>query len=474
MKNRNVAEEPLPVKINAAGFNAYVVSDPSSKMVYVCAIIRSGYYNESPDAADHESGINHLFEHVLINSWHKCNKKPCALLWNNRRVEYNASTQLQYVEYHITGLDSETADMVNYITQIIDNPRFDSKIIEAEKAAVLNELKIIQNNPVHKLTHALFSCVYSDRSGLRNQTNIQMQIDNLKHITVADIAAYHKRFYTPKNITFFFAGNITKAAVISALNRNMNMAIRKYPDYSITIDECNYYLPAFRVDGAGKLRKQRHQQPQQQEQQQQQQQQSFPIFIENPEAKNTTFTIIIPVFQPSPTDVVHTEHFYLCAGIVGVELNSMLRTKHHLVYGVMVQAHITTSENMLLITGSCIDKNVRRIFTMCLNYIAEHQHPNHLVPEKIIYAEKGRFAIAEHSQVRTSIQLAETYKSFFMMYAKMNGSVPLAELNVPFVRPKMMLHNIETASAVDMRKMFQMMDVSKAVYGYIGKHKQYQ
>lgn len=472
MKPTAATTTAIPVKINAAGFNAYLISDASAKMVYVCAIIRSGFYNESPDPADHESGINHLFEHVLLNAWHKCHKKQCALFWNNRSAEYNGSTHMQYVEYHITGLDSETADMVDYITQIINNPQFDAKIIEAEKAAVLNELKIIQNNPTHKLYHALYSCVYSDRSGLRNETNIQMQIDNLKRITVADIVEYHKRYYTSENITFFFAGNITKSAVISALTRNMTRGRGRRDNRgcsAVTIDSDKVLIPSFRAIGSSSSKSRGSSSsgssgntP------------TLPIFIENPEAKNTTFTIILPVFQPSPPDIVGTHHFSLFEGIIGVELNLLLRTKNKLVYGVSVQAYLSTNGNMIIITGSCIDKNVMRILNMCLHYMVEHQHPQHRVPEKIIRAEKGRFAMAEYRQTRTAIQAVAYYQSFFTMYARMNGTAPLAELNVPFVSPEQMLRDIESASAVDMRKMFQMTDVSKAVYGYIGKHKQHQ
>ena len=455
----------MPVKINAAGFNAYVISDTSSKMVYVCAIIRSGFYNESPDAAHHESGINHLFEHVLLNAWRKCNKKQCALFWNNRSANYNGSTHMQYVEYHITGLDTETADMVDYITQIINNPQFDAKIIEAEKAAVLNELKIIQNNPMHKLYHALYSCVYSDRSGLRNETNIQMQIDNLKRITVADIVEYHKRYYTSENITFFFAGNITKSAVISALTRNMTRERGRNNRgcSAATIDGDKVLIPSFRAISSnvtGRAGRNTNT--------------NFPIFIKNPEATNTTFTIILPVFQPSPPDIVSTHHFSLFEGIIGVELNLLLRTKNKLVYGVSVQAYSSTNGNMIIITGSCIDKNVMRILNMCLHYMVEHQHPQHRVPEKIIRAEKGRFAMAEYRQTRTAIQNIAYYQSFFTMYARMKGEVPLAELTVPFVSPEQMLRDIESASATDMHKMFQSTDISKAVYGYIGKHKQHQ
>lgn len=472
MKPTAATTTAIPVKINAAGFNAYLISDASAKMVYVCAIIRSGFYNESPDPADHESGINHLFEHVLLNAWHKCHKKQCALFWNNRSAEYNGSTHMQYVEYHITGLDSETADMVDYITQIINNPQFDAKIIEAEKAAVLNELKIIQNNPTHKLYHALYSCVYSDRSGLRNETNIQMQIDNLKRITVADIVEYHERYYTSENITFFFAGNITKSAVISALTRNMTRGRGRRDNRgcsAVTIDSDKVLIPSFRAIGSSSSKSRGSSSsgssgntP------------TLPIFIENPEAKNTTFTIILPVFQPSPPDIVGTHHFSLFEGIIGVELNLLLRTKNKLVYGVSVQAYLSTNGNMIIITGSCIDKNVMRILNMCLHYMVEHQHPQHRVPEKIIRAEKGRFAMAEYRQTRTAIQAVAYYQSFFTMYARMNGTAPLAELNVPFVSPEQMLRDIESASAVDMRKMFQMTDVSKAVYGYIGKHKQHQ
>jgi len=171
---------------------------------------------------------------------------------------------------------------------------------------------------------------------------------------------------------------------------------------------------------------------------------------------------------------VSTHHFYLFGGIIGVELNLLLRTNHKLVYGVGVQAYSSTNGSMLIITGSCIDKNVRRILNMCLHYMVEHQHPQHRVPEKIIHAEKGRFAMAEYGQMRTAIQTVAYYQSFFTTYARMNGSVPLAELNVPFVGPEQMLRDIESASATDVRKMFQSADVSKAVYGYIGKHKQHQ
>jgi predicted Zn-dependent peptidase len=179
----------LPKKLTVAGFNAYAISDPSSKLIYACAVIRGGFYSEF---SDNESGINHLFEHILTEAWKRCapsrtRKTNCQQYWSERPVHYNARTTPHTVAYYITGLDTERDEILNYISQIISDPQFDLKIIENEKKAVLNELTIMQNNPSHALSHAVFSHVVSKESGLRNKTNIQLQIDNLRRITPEQI-----------------------------------------------------------------------------------------------------------------------------------------------------------------------------------------------------------------------------------------------------------------------------------------------
>ena len=120
----------LPVKIKAAGFNAYVISDPSSKLVYASAAVRGGNYN---DLGDNKAGINHLFEHILLNAWRKCNGKSCQLFWKTRPVEYNAYTSSYSVIYYINGLKTETENIINFITQIISEPNVSASILENEK-----------------------------------------------------------------------------------------------------------------------------------------------------------------------------------------------------------------------------------------------------------------------------------------------------------------------------------------------------
>ena len=452
---------PLPVKIAPAGFNTYIIPDAASKLVYACVVIRGGFYNEfSKD----ESGINHLFEHILCQSWRKCIKNECSQFWTERPVYRNATTMAQAVSYYITGLATETENMLNYIVQIISNPRFDLKVIEAEKRAVLNELTIAQNNPVHKLTHELFTHIVSSQSGLQNKTNIQLQIDNLKRISAADIVKYYKRFYNSNNITFFFSGKITPSQISTIMSKNFNnfnsAAGHNNNHATIVVDPAKVILPSFKAygDNGPNNDAMNTNKP------------DFPLFILNKNAKNTEFEIFIPAKQDS-RDTKKMYQFTLCAEIARSELLTILRSKHKLVYGISVEQYASTHANIIIISGSCQDADVLRVLRLCLQYFSTRQ--THRVENTILAAAKGRFDLTEYGTIRTAADIMQYYEKFFVSFLHMNGDIAVNMLKVPFETPEHTLHHVARASAADVIEQFRAMDVSRAVFGYIGKHRQH-
>ena len=447
---------PLPVKITPAGFATYVIPDASSKLVRACVVIRGGFYNEF---SKEESGINHLFEHILWQSWRKCIKSGCSQFWAERPVHRNATTTAQTVSYYITGLATETENMLNYIVQVISNPQFDLKVIEAEKRAVLNELTIAQNNPVHKLTHALFAHIVSGESGLQNKTNIQLQIDNLKRISAADIVKYYERFYNSNNLTFFFSGKVTTAqisAIMSKNFKNFNPVGQHHHDHdTILVDPNKAILPAFKAYGDNGPNNNKT---------------DFPLFILNNKAKNTEFEIFIPAKQDS-RDVRKMYQFTLCAEIARTELLTILRSKYKLVYGISVEHYASTHTNIVIISGSCQDADVLRVIHLCLQYYLDRQ--THRVEYTVLAAAKGRFDLTEYSTIRTSVDIMQYYESFFASFMHMNGDIAVNMLKVPFETPEQTLHHVTRASAADVMDQFRAMDVSRAVFGYIGKRRQH-
>jgi secreted Zn-dependent insulinase-like peptidase len=450
----------LPKKITAAGFNAYVVSDPASKLVYACAVIRGGFYNEF---SDNEAGINHLFEHILTEAWKRCapsrtRKTNCQQYWSERPAHYNARTTSHTVAYYITGLDTERDEILNYISQIISDPHFDLKIIENEKKAVLNELTIMQNNPAHALSHAIFSHVVSQESGLRNKTNIQLQIDNLKRITPQQIMQYHARFYNSNNVTFFFSGNVTPGQITAILSRNLGAVSRRHhsePETAL-VQSDKVTNPAFEPFGKNGTYKRS----------------DFPIFIKNAAAKNTEFIICIPARQARETkDIIQKRnHFYLCADIAQTELGELLRKKHELVYSISVQPYVSTRSNYVFLNGSCQDADVMRVITLCLQYFTTRCTQS--APKKIISAAKGRIELNEYNTIRTAADLMQFYENFFVFFLQFWGDVSVDKLMVPFEPPDKTLKYFTNATEADMTNQFKGFDISRAVYGYIGKRKQ--
>ena len=449
----------LPKKITAAGFNAYVISDPASKLVYACAVIRGGFYNEF---SDNDSGINHLFEHILIEAWKRCapsrkRKTNCQQYWAERPVHHNARTTSHTVAYYITGLDTERDEILNYISQIISEPHFDLKIIENEKKAVLNELTIMQNNPAHALSHAIFSRVVSQESGLRNKTNIQLQIDNLKRITPEQIMQYHARFYNSNNVTFFFSGNVTPGQITAILSRNLGAVSRRHSEPETALVQSDKVInPAFEPFGKNGTYKRS----------------DFPIFIKNAAAKNTEFIICIPARQDRETKdiILKRNHFYLCANIAQTELGELLRKKHELVYSISVQPYVSTRSNYVFLNGSCQDADVMRVITLCLQYFTTRCTQS--APKKIISAAKGRIELNEYNTIRTAADLMQFYENFFVFFLQFWGDVPVDKLMVPFEPPDKTLKYFTNATEADMMNQFKGFDISRAVYGYIGKRKQ--
>ena len=63
-----------------------------SKTAYVSSIIANGYCNET----ESDLGINHLLEHVLLESWKKCKQKSCELYWMSKPVQPSTSA-MQHV-----------------------------------------------------------------------------------------------------------------------------------------------------------------------------------------------------------------------------------------------------------------------------------------------------------------------------------------------------------------------------------------
>ena len=105
-----------------------------------------GFYIENKE----NLGISHLLEHLILDSWYKCNGN-CTRYLERYGLQTNAFTKMMSTGYWAKSLKNNWSIILKYMLQIIFNPEITEKSIEIEKHAIENELSNKLNDPNYKL-----------------------------------------------------------------------------------------------------------------------------------------------------------------------------------------------------------------------------------------------------------------------------------------------------------------------------------
>lgn len=196
------------------------------KTIHIECAINNGFITETKKTA----GINHLLEHVLSESWKHCNGN-CYKLWNNIGVDMNAMTTDTVLKYYTSGLQEDTETMLNYMIDIMEKPIFTEKTIKNEKKAVINEL--LEDNLTSDLIN-FFNKNFYILEGLKNADDNELQIKNLKHLTLKDLKQVFLEYYNKNNIVFVISGQYNKKEVLKLFHSKL----KKYSLSKITPQYC--------------------------------------------------------------------------------------------------------------------------------------------------------------------------------------------------------------------------------------------
>jgi predicted Zn-dependent peptidase len=110
---------PHIVKIN--GYNILYIHNPKN-ITSIHGYIKTGSIHESSE----ESGIMHLIEHMILDSWKKCkikcnhNKNSCNVYWSKKGIMSNGQTTATFTRYFVIGINNgNQKDMYEYMASII-------------------------------------------------------------------------------------------------------------------------------------------------------------------------------------------------------------------------------------------------------------------------------------------------------------------------------------------------------------------
>lgn len=185
----------------ANGLQVLVHRMPESKVALLNIMYKVGSADESP----HQTGIAHLFEHLMFSSSKHVPSYDKAL----QKVggQNNAYTTFDVTNYYcvLPAPNLETAfwiesDRMFYLACTQEQ-------LEVQRKVVIEEFnQVCYNKPYGDAWHHLLALAYRDCG--YSWPTIGKEVKHIEEVQLADIEAFGKRFYTPSNAVLVVAGGV--------------------------------------------------------------------------------------------------------------------------------------------------------------------------------------------------------------------------------------------------------------------------
>ncbi len=163
--------------------------------------IKVGSVNENK----RQAGMTHLIEHMLFEGTTTRSAHEVSNAIESVGGEFNAATTHERTFYYIHLPKQYFSRAVDIMADIIKNPLFDEKTIKKEKNVVLNEIKVVNDDPKQYQWIAFLNTLFRKhpaRHPIYGDSTI------IKQMTQEEILAYYTKHYVPSNMTISLIGNI--------------------------------------------------------------------------------------------------------------------------------------------------------------------------------------------------------------------------------------------------------------------------
>ncbi|MEA2065168.1 MAG: pitrilysin family protein [Patescibacteria group bacterium] len=152
------------------------------------------------------NGISHFLEHIFFKG---TKKRPTALSISTEMdkvgAEFNAFTGKDATGFYIKADASHFPLALDVISDILLNSKFSSEEINRERGVILEEMKMVQDTPMHYVGDLFEKLLYKSDSLGNLIIGTEKNILNFKR---DDFADYFNKHYTTENTVVCVAGKI--------------------------------------------------------------------------------------------------------------------------------------------------------------------------------------------------------------------------------------------------------------------------
>ena len=172
----------------------------------------------SRDESEKEGGISHFIEHMFFKGTRRRNAHDIALEIDSIGGELNAFTTRETTTFYVKILDEHLSKGIDIISDIFLHSSLVKKEIEKEKQVILEEIKMVEDDPEDYI-HDMHSFMVWDKNPLARP--ILGNTDTVRNMKRESLLRYIERHYHPDNIVISAAGNFDFPVLTGQLNKNL-------------------------------------------------------------------------------------------------------------------------------------------------------------------------------------------------------------------------------------------------------------
>lgn len=185
---------------------------PTLKSVTVGIWVNTGSRDEQPAQA----GYSHFIEHMFFKGTRSRSATEISREIDALGGEMNAFTTRETTTFYVKVLDQQLQQAVELLADLFHHSRFDPREIEKEKKVVLEEIRMVQDDP-EDLVQELHTGQVLGRHPLgRSVLGCEETIRTLRR---RDLMEYIEAHYDPRDIVIAIAGNFEPAKVERLITR---------------------------------------------------------------------------------------------------------------------------------------------------------------------------------------------------------------------------------------------------------------
>jgi predicted Zn-dependent peptidase len=203
-----IVKEVLP-----NGLTLVTESMPHVRSVAIGVWLKRGSRHETPS----QTGISHFIEHMVFKGTKNRTAETIAAQVDSIGGHMDAFTAKEYASFHLKVLDEHLPLAVDILGDIVANPLFDPEEMTKEKKVIFEEINMVEDTPDDLVMELLTEAFWPNHPLGRPILGTKRSVAGFKR---AELAAFFREVYRPKNILVSAAGHLDHKAASELVHRH--------------------------------------------------------------------------------------------------------------------------------------------------------------------------------------------------------------------------------------------------------------